>query len=154
LPRSPLKTRLRVLTDAFADSVMEAIRAASLEEVMGAEREAGRTTEVGRSTRPTHPRSKARVRRVSAARSSRSAAKVAEGDSAPFEPTSEITDPQLLLGLGLVEPVIEPAPRRFEATDEPKVSLHTNASAPVMRLRDNESVARVSSGGVVIRRAR
>jgi hypothetical protein len=154
LPRSPLKTSLRVLTDAFADSVMEAIRAASLEEVMGADREARRPTEVGRATRPTRPRSKAKVRRVSGARSSRSAAKIDEGDSALLEPTSEITDPQMLLGLGLIDPVIEPPPRRFEATNEPKVGLHANASAPVVRLRENESVARVSSGGVVIRRAR
>jgi len=86
-------------------------------------------------------------------------------DLAPPAPSAEITDPQWLLGMGPPAPaevvlpeVVLPVPAAPESeAGGPPSGVREVASAPPaspVRLRPNETLARVSGAGVVIRRAR
>jgi hypothetical protein len=119
VPRSTFRTTLSALTESFVDDVMDAIRSASLEDVAR-----GRT-------RPP-PRVRHRIVAASGA------------DMVTPEPADEITDPDMLLGLGMPPPLVDLSPGPIPA--DPTTGLH-------MKLRENETLARVSGAGVVIRRA-
>jgi hypothetical protein len=131
LPRPTLESSLTALTESLVDSVMAAIRSASLEELLGERRE-----------RPTRARRRVREDRITAL-----APTAPAPDDTPTEAHEEITDPQMLLALGTAPPLVDEAPQPFPEFEEP-------SSGPQLRLRDNETVARVSNAGVVIRRAR
>jgi hypothetical protein len=176
--RSNLNVSLSVLTDSLVESVMQAIRLASLEELGGAYRpsaartrrpsldaiDAGPFVQAGSdahtngidlepnrdSERVARPReARAQTRR----RVERPTVTARIADLAPPEATAEITDPQMLLGLGYPDVQVEREP---EAVPEPEPSsrVRANGGSPPMRLRDNETLARVSNAGVVIRRAK
>jgi hypothetical protein len=119
------------LTESLVDSVMAAIRSASLEELLGE-----------RHGRPTRARRRVREDRITAL-----APTAPAPDDTPTETHGEITDPQMLLALGAAPPLVDEAPPALPEFEEP-------SSGPQLRLRDNETVARVSNAGVVIRRAR
>jgi hypothetical protein len=169
VPQPRLKTSLHTLTEALVESVMNAIRLASLEELMGRTPRSSTPHDVRLDppqVREGRPRRQARAPEREAApreRARPSAPPVVvplllEDISTAPEPASEITDPQMLLALGIPDvdvPIPPPrAPAPVELTLPPSRFAYTNGEARPVRLRDNESVARVSGAGVVIRRAR
>ena len=107
---------------------MAAIRIAPLEELLGERRQ-----------RPTRARPRVREDRITAL--------APTPDETPPEAHGDITDPQMLLALGTDPPPVDEAPQPLPEFEEP-------SSGSRLRLRDNETVARVSSAGVVIRRGR
>ncbi len=165
MPKSALKTSLHTLTASFADSVMDAIRSASLEELLGeAHGDSTRPMNAPRALKDARAPSSVRpVRRVSAlptrlggllpARPLRSGAPFAIAERPISSMAAEITDPQGLLamgvagGIGLVE-------TRAQQADGLAGTAEPTRAAPSVRLRANETLARVSSAGVVIRRGK
>jgi len=78
---------------------------------------------------------------------------------APPAPAAEITDPQWLLAMGSSAPndvldpeQIEPPPE--SVSEAPASTTRDLGGVSPVRLRANETLARVSGAGVVIRRAR
>ncbi|HLK41520.1 MAG TPA: hypothetical protein VKU41_32445 [Polyangiaceae bacterium] len=76
-------------------------------------------------------------------------------------PVAEITDPESLLAAIALEPpvVVTPAPPVHERAPEvdgdgPPSAVRPVHNIPPVRLMGNETLARVSSAGVVIRRGR
>jgi hypothetical protein len=90
---------------------------------------------------------------------SRSAVGNANADLPSPAAAGEITDPQWLLAMGAPAPaLVEEHSREATATEPespegPASTVREAAHSPV-RLRDNETLARVSGAGVVIRRSR
>jgi hypothetical protein len=168
---STLKASLDALTASLVDSVLDAIRSASLDDLLGEgirlpESRIATPAKVARGTlvppidEPPIPATPSRRRLRSM---SETTAVVLATDLTPPEPAAEITDPQMLLGLGPPRALVDAAPkheepssRRADSTPTSRVSdsslPRANGHAPHVRLRDNETVARVSNAGVVIRR--
>jgi hypothetical protein len=174
MPTSALKTTLHALTVSFTDAVMDAIRSASLEDLLGqASRGPGRSTGVPSTAKVARAESSAAQLgrhsggheppngvRVGARRSGLSAAAATDPapspSQAPPAPAAEITDPQGLLSMGTQESrnVAPPEIARERVPEGPASAVRAvEASSPV-RLRANETLARVSNAGVVIRRAK
>lgn len=163
MPKSALRTSLHTLTASFADSVMAAIRSASLEDLLGeAYRDPGRpagaprSLKIARAPSSARPTRGGRARRSSdvdrpvLARAPESGIAVRRSDR-PLPPTgAEITDPQGLLAMEAVErmALVERKPER----EAPVSTLQAARAVPSVRLRANETLARVSNAGVVIRR--
>jgi hypothetical protein len=90
---------------------------------------------------------------------SRSAVGNANADLPSPAAAGEITDPQWLLAMGaparavVEDPRSEAAATGPESLEGPTSTVREAAPSPV-RLRDNETLARVSGAGVVIRRSR
>jgi hypothetical protein len=167
MAHSALRASLDALTASFIDAVMDAIRTASLQELL---REAPRVRQgdaprIGESERATSPvgqRKRAAVPapagRTASARSRRSGVSTAPTRSVPTPPppapAAEITDPQGLLAMGL--------PLRLGATEAeiggapegPASTVRAIGGGSPVRLRANETLARVSNAGVVIRRGK
>jgi hypothetical protein len=151
LPHSTFKRFLGDLTESLVDSVMGAIRSASLEEVLGPRSAA---TRVGRRSR------NARAATARAATTKRRPVRVRRPAEPEMPPTSvviddipepelgsEITDPERVLGVLPPEQFVdEESPSSPEVEERP--------SGYHVRLRGNETLARVSNAGVVIRRNR
>jgi hypothetical protein len=164
LPHSTLKKSLRALTESLVDSVMDAIRGASLEELLGEHRastieESPANVERTTSRRRARARHRVKVSLVSERTEglptralrpvntdSQATASVARTeDLTPPEAAAEITDPQMVLGLEVPRPQLVEDPQPLPEAEAPKSGHH-------VRLRENETVARVSNAGIVIRR--
>jgi hypothetical protein len=81
---------------------------------------------------------------------------IAKAEVAYPAPAAEITDPQWLLAMGSDAPLdVEETEMAAEPVSEaPASSVRELGGASPIRLRANETLARVSGAGVVIRRAR
>jgi hypothetical protein len=181
MANSALKTSLHALTVSFTDSVMAAIRGASLEDLLGeAPRDPRRPTSTPRIERAStsevlleHPLGghalssgkaslSARPDRPAGTRSRRSGdsavatSKVSTGTQSPPGPAAEITDPQRLLAMGAPLPaeVVGRQVARERVPEGPASTVRALGSGFPVRLRANETLARVSNGGIVIRRAK
>jgi hypothetical protein len=149
VPRSALQTSLAALTESLVDSVMDAIRSASLEDLLG--QDPGPRTAPAQVERVSVTR-RARARRRRSVALPRPAdpeppRSVATDDLPEPEPASEITDPDLVLGFALAGQVVDEEP-------QPSPEKEERPSGYQVRLRENETLARASNAGVVIRRSR
>jgi hypothetical protein len=172
MSNSPLRTSLHALTVSFIDAVMAAIRGASLEDLLGeAPRDPRRTGAVprtlkapaqapssatqleGQTRRQASPRVPGPVHRLGLSAGSD---RVLTSSQAPPAPTAEITDPQGLLAMGTHEPlrVVETEVSRDPVPDGPASTVRPIGAGSPVRLRANETLARVSNAGIVIRRAK
>jgi hypothetical protein len=143
VPSSALQRSLAALTASLVDSVMEAIRSASLEELLG--REKATRVRATRRARVSKPRP------VAAPRPKMPASPTVAAEIVPhtpeLAPASEITDPESVLGYGQpVDSIPEEPPSPPQVEERP--------SGYQVRLRENETLARVSNAGAIIRRAR
>jgi hypothetical protein len=171
------------LIDRFVDDVINAIRRAAIEDLRGLALADAATGNARAATadgvldekRREAPRARATLRepsitrgggrRVSRARTERSTRTQPSPSAVPASPApvAEITDPESLLAAITFEPapvvVTQPAPAPPERSpdgegDGPPSSVRSLHEISPVRLMGNETLARVSSAGVVIRRGR
>jgi hypothetical protein len=162
LPDSTLKKSLVALTESLVDAVMDAVRNASIEDLLGEHR----ASTMGESPpnvdrAPSRRQARHRVEAILVSErteglptrplrpvntDSQAMASVAlTEDVTPPEAAAEITDPQMVLGLEVPRPQLVEDPQPLREAEAPSSGYH-------VRLRENETVARVSNAGVVIRR--
>jgi hypothetical protein len=154
------------LSARFIDDLLRLLSGASIEELMALAATAGAASRKGR---PLFPPPAVRPKAAPAEARRHAATRVARAVDAavpPRRPTlEEITDPEKLLAITSSAPA--PAPRTPRAARIPKVSTSrliaevpaeppsaVRAIAPrlLVQLKGNETVARASSSGIVIRR--
>jgi hypothetical protein len=170
-----LRTSLRALTESFTDSVMDAIRGASLEDLLGeTPRDAGRPTGTPRAStaqgtassltelnreasgQTSSHSARGRPRRSSLVAAEMTTDAAPTASHAPPAPAAEITDPQGLLAMGVHEPLraAEPEIARERVPEGPTSTVRAIEAGSPVRLRANETLAKVSNAGIVIRRAK
>ncbi len=168
MPKSALRTSLHALAVSLTDSVMAAIRDASLEDLMREAPELGRRTDTRRGAKAEgapasavdlrgHPGGQTPPRVPASPRRSRSSASADPVlTPIPPAPAAEITDPQGLLAMGTREPlrVVPSEISREPVPDGPASTIRAVEAGSPVRLRANETLARVSNAGVVIRRVK
>jgi hypothetical protein len=158
--------QIDALMESLVDSVMRAIRNAPLEKVLGEDVlgpiVASVPSEVERSPRTEHRRRSKRVAKHPRPLASSDAPASAEAVPEDVGSAADILDPEMVLGVGVPlqatpgETGESRAPRQDgqgrgeEAPDGAEVAESTHH----MHLRDNETVARVSNAGIVLRRSR
>jgi hypothetical protein len=139
-------SKLNGLVNHFVDQILETIRVASIEDIMGV-MQTGRSAPAPRGVEP----------RKRATRGAK-AAKPAKARRAAVPLANEITDPEMILAAGASP---EPAPiqekkrpRRASATVAPPPEAAPPPPRPTAIVRSDETIVRASSAGVVIRRAK
>jgi hypothetical protein len=166
MAHSALRASLDALTLSFIDALMDAIRTASVEELLGEAPRVHRADalRIGKDERATSPVPQrkraalpASVRPISAQprRSGVSTVPSRSVRSAPPPaPTAEITDPQGLLAMGLPMRLGAAEAEIAGVPEGPASTVRAIGGSSPVRLRANETLARVSNAGVVIRRGK
>jgi hypothetical protein len=153
--------KLESLTARFIDDLIRLIRHATIEELLSLVDPSERPLRTHLTMRPV-PRAKrvtspppSRVRRVRAARTPSDGVPITSHRPPTLE---EITDPEKLLAITMAPvPTVQAARRvpRILATEPdapPPVVAEPEIPRVLVRLRGNETVARASNSGIVLRR--
>jgi hypothetical protein len=158
--RPNLINTINALTESLVDSVMTAIRHASLEELLGDGVPAPPIAES--AAEPARPPRARRTRAPSdAGNRRRSVADPVPPSAKPLSPAEnptptdvadDITDPQLLLSLDVPPETTEEDSRHPQTSTKPSSPPAAEQRTGHVKLRANETMTRLANGGIVIRR--
>jgi len=160
-----LRLQIDALTETLVDSVMKLLRTASLEALLGEALDAPSAAETGGSTERPPPPARSQAPKPEATRPGAltsvdlpmRAREAPTEDLVTSASAVDITDPQLVLGLGdpsAAAADAEESAQPPQEQEEPSSPVEDAESPPHVRLRENETVARVSDAGIVLRRIR